>query len=203
MIHANPTMPETGVDSSVDLLLRAQAGDDDALNRLLTRYRPRLQKFARGRLPWGHRTMVESADLVQDAVISALPHLATLEVRTDRAFENYLKEVVKNRIKDLNKRHRRRPVRADMPRDLVADAASPEDLAVQADERDRYRRAFPRLKEKERKAIQMRLERCLPYEKVAIELGWRSADAARMAVSRAITKLADIMAREAGQRRHS
>ena len=88
-------MQETKVDSSVELLLRAKAGDDEALNGLLTRYLPRLQRWARRRLPWGLRTMLETADLVQDAVINTLPHLESLEIRSERAFEYYLKQATK------------------------------------------------------------------------------------------------------------
>ena len=119
MIHPIHSMPEVKADSSVDLLLRAQSGDNDALNRLLTRYLPRLQRWARGRLPWGLRTMLDTGDLVQDAVINALPHLNKLEIRTESALQFYLQRAVKNRIIDLHKRARRRPARQEsrsMPR---------------------------------------------------------------------------------------
>jgi RNA polymerase sigma-70 factor, ECF subfamily len=196
MIHANPTMLETKVDSSVELLLRAQAGDGDALNRLLTRYLPRLQRWAHGRLPWGSRTMLETADLVQDAVVKALPHLTALEVRTERAFEFYLKQAVKNRIIDLHKRNQRRPGLAEVPQDVAAHTASPEDVVVRADASDHYRRALALLKKRDREAIVLRVERGLSYEEVATKLGQRNSGAARMAVSRAIVKLADIMAKQ-------
>ena len=197
MIFADPTtMPETKLDSSVELLLRAQAGDSDALDGLLTRYLPRLQRWARRRLPWGLRTMLETADLVQDAVINTLPHLGGLEIRSERAFEYYLKRAIKNRIIDLQKRNRRRPQRAEIPLDVMTATASPEEVALRTDEKERYRRALARLKESERQAIVLRVERGLSYEEVAIRLGKRSPDAARMAVSRAIIRLADIMAKK-------
>jgi len=79
-------MPDVPGDSSVDLLMKAQAGDGDALDQLLARYLPRLRRWASGRLPSSPRTMMDTGDLVQDAVISALRHLSTLEVRTDGAF---------------------------------------------------------------------------------------------------------------------
>jgi DNA-directed RNA polymerase specialized sigma24 family protein len=42
-----------GIDpeSSFELIQRAQAGDESAVDRLLARYRPRLQRWASGRLP--------------------------------------------------------------------------------------------------------------------------------------------------------
>ena len=48
--------------------------------------------------------MLETADLVQDAVINTLPHLGGLEIRSERAFEFYLKRAIKNRIIDLVRR---------------------------------------------------------------------------------------------------
>ena len=51
MIQSIHNMPEARGDSSVDLLLKAQAGDNEALDRLLARYLPRLRRWASGRLP--------------------------------------------------------------------------------------------------------------------------------------------------------
>jgi len=45
-------MSEVNADSSVGLLVKAQSGDNDALNRLLARYLPRLGRLASGRLGW-------------------------------------------------------------------------------------------------------------------------------------------------------
>ena len=39
------------LESSLVLIEQAQAGDRDALNRLLDRYRPRIVRWASGRLP--------------------------------------------------------------------------------------------------------------------------------------------------------
>ena len=72
---------------SVELVVRAQSGDAQALNQVLKRYLPRLKRWASGRLPWGLRTMLDTNDLVQEALIKALPHIATLEIRTDRALQ--------------------------------------------------------------------------------------------------------------------
>ena len=189
-------MTDAKADSSVDLLLKAQAGDRDALNRLLVRYLPRLQRWATGRLPWGLRTMLETGDLVQEAVINALPHLETLEIRTERALEFYLQRAVKNRIIDLHKRSRRRPTRQSIPEEVSAgDDASPEEAAISAEVYEQYERALASLKNEERRAVVSRVELGMNYEEIAAELGKRSPDAARMAVCRAIVRLAEGMSR--------
>src|ERR1700730_9113739 len=102
-------MADVPDDRSVDLLIKAQSGDDDALDRLLARYLPRLRKWASGRLPSSARTMMDTGDLVQDAVISAMRHLNRLEIRTDGALLVYLRKAVNNRIIDAYRRAGRRP----------------------------------------------------------------------------------------------
>ena len=193
MSHPIHTMPELKGDSSVDLLVKSQPGDNDALNQLLARYLPRLQRWASGRLPWGLRSMLDTADLVQDAVINALPHIKRLEVRNERALQFYLQKAVKNRVIDLHKRGSRRPQREEIPDDLASAAASPQQMAISAERRERYQRALASLKREDRQAIKLRVELGLDYDEMATKLDKPSADAARMAVTRAIVRLADKM----------
>jgi RNA polymerase sigma-70 factor, ECF subfamily len=193
MIHPIHVMPEIKGDSSVELLVKAQSGDDDALNQLLARYLPRLKRWASRRLPRGLRTMLDTADLVQDAIVSALPHLNRLEIRTDRALEFYLQRAVKNRIIDLHKRGRRRPTHEEVPIDLPSTGTSPHESALGAEMLVRYERALASLRKEDREAIVLRVELGLDYEEMATQLGKPSADAARMAVTRAIVRLADKM----------
>ena len=193
MILPNYAMLEAKGDSSVDLLLRAKSGDDDALNRLLARYLPRLRRWASGRLPWGLRTMLDTGDLVQEAVIHALPHLNGLEIRNEHALLFYLKQAVRNRVIDLHKRARHRPARQEIPEDAPARGTSPQEAAIEAETLERYERALGSLKKEERQAIVLRIEFGLDYDEIAGHLGKPSADAARMAVTRAIVRLADEM----------
>jgi RNA polymerase sigma-70 factor (ECF subfamily) len=188
-------MPEIKADSSVDLLLKAQSGDNDALNRLLTRYLPRLRRWASGRLPSGLRTMQDTGDLVQDAIINALPHLKKLEIRSDGALLFYLQRAIRHRVIDLYKRGRRGPVREEIPEHAAAGGISPQEAAIGAEAFERYERALASLKKEERQAIVLRFELGLEYAEIATQLGKRSADAARMAVTRAIVRLADKMGR--------
>jgi RNA polymerase sigma factor (sigma-70 family) len=193
MIHPIHDMPEVKGDSSVELLLKAQSGNNDALNQLLARYLPRLQRWASGRLPWGLRTMSDTADLVQDAIIKTLPHLKRLEIRSEHALQFYLQRAVKNRIIDLRKRGSRRPPREEIPVDFPSAGRSPQDWAISAERLERYERALASLRKEDREAIVLRVELGLDYDEMATQLGKPSADAARMAVTRAIVRLADKM----------
>src|SRR5689334_19257393 len=125
MIRFIDSMAEINADSSVDLLLKAQSGDDEALNALLARYLPRLQRWARGRLPAGVRTMLDTGDLVQEAMINALRHLSSLEIHTDGALQAYLRRAVNNRIIDLYRRAGRRPGREELSDNVPDPSISP------------------------------------------------------------------------------
>ncbi len=138
MIHTASARAEHCDESSVDLLLKAKSGDDEALERLLARYLPRLRRWTSCRLPMALRTLLDSGDLVQEAIISALPHLKTLEIRTERALWVYLKQVVRYRIIDLNKRSHRRPARQEFPADTPVTGPSPLDAAIGAEAVKRY-----------------------------------------------------------------
>ena len=195
MMQLTQPMLEVKPDSSVDLLLKAQAGDEDALNDLLARYLPRLQRWASGRLPFGVRTMLDTGDLVQDAVINALRHLNTFEIRTDGALQAYLRRAINNRITDLYRRAGRRPTRLEMPEDIVAPSPSPLEAAIGAESLANYDRALDSLKEGDRQAIVLHVELGLDYREIATQLGKPSVDAARMTVTRAIARLAEEMSR--------
>jgi RNA polymerase sigma factor (sigma-70 family) len=196
MMQPISTVAQARLDSSLDLLLKAQSGNDEALDQLLARYLPRLRRWASGRLPWALRTMLDTEDLVQDAVIKALPHLKTLEIRSQSALKFYLQQALKNRIVDLHKRARCRPEReGEIPEFVQADGPSPQHAAIVAEEIERYERALGSLRSTEQQAIMLRIEFGYTYGEIAKELRKRSSDAARMAVSRALVRLADKMGR--------
>ena len=75
----------------------------------------------------------------------------------------------------------------------MAAGTSPEEAAIGAEALERYERALASLKKEERHAIVLRVELGLDYEEIATQLGKPTADAARMAVTRAIVRLADKM----------
>lgn len=186
-------MTDVPLDSSVELLRKAQSGDGEALNGLLTRYLPRLRRWASGRLPAGMRTMLDTNDLVQDAIINSLRNLDSMEIRTEGTLQAYLRRAVNNRIIDLYRRSARRPMRGELPEDAESFATSPLEAAIGAEALESYERALAALSDGDREAIVLRVELGFDFDEIAIQLGKPSADAARMAVSRAITRLADEM----------
>jgi RNA polymerase sigma factor (sigma-70 family) len=186
-------MPDFSAESSVELLAKAQSGDDAALNGLLARYLPRLTRWASGRLPAGMRTMLDTNDLVQDAMINALRNLTSLEIRSEGTLQAYLRRAVNNRIIDLYRRAGRRPQREELPEQAADAGPSPLEAAIGAEALDAYERALEALSDADREAIVLRVELGFDFPEVAQQLGKPSADAARMAVTRAIARLAEEM----------
>ena len=98
-------------ESSFELVQRAQAGDEMALGRLLARYRPRLRRWASGRLPAQARDLTDTEDLIQDVMLRAFRNLPSFEQRSEWAFQAYLRRAVTNRIRDEIRRLKATPPR--------------------------------------------------------------------------------------------
>jgi RNA polymerase sigma factor (sigma-70 family) len=184
-------------ESSFDLLQRVRSGDADALNRLLQRYIPALNRWARGRLPHWARDLSDTQDLVQDTVLQALKHLNTFRPERAGALQAYLRQALMNRIRDELRRANRRPPPVELPEAMAAHGASPLEEAVGDEALDQYEKALAGLRQQEREAIIARIELGQTYEEVAAILGKPSAEAARVAVYRALARLAQKMSRTA------
>ena len=180
-------------ESTATLLSRARSGDEAAMNHLLERSLPALRRWAHGRLPSYARDMLDTADLVQDTVISALRSLPRFEARFEGALQAYLRHALANRIKDVIRHQRRQPTETDLPEDLPVDGASPLEQAIGAENTARFESALARLRPEEREAIIGRLELQYGYAELAVALEKPSPDAARMAVKRALRRLAEEM----------
>ncbi len=186
----------SGVDSTLHLVEQARHGDRDAVNRLFARYLPSLRRWASGRLPRWTRDLMDTDDLVQETVIRALKRLDQLESRHEGALQAYLRQAIVNRIRDEIRRSKRSPAATGLDEDAADLGASPLEEAIGSEALERYEAALSRLRPEEREAIVARVEMDGSYLEVAQALGKPSADAARMAVSRALLRLAEEMSRE-------
>jgi RNA polymerase sigma-70 factor (ECF subfamily) len=180
-------------ESSLDLLERARSGDAAALNALITRYLPRLRRWATGRLPVWARDLAETQDLVQETVVQAFRHIEGFEIRGEGALQAYLRQALLNRIRSEIRRVSRRPAVSELDSSLEDGAPSPLESAIGRQALERYEAALSRLKATDREAIIGRIELGLTHEELAAALGKPSANAARMAVERALFRLANEM----------
>jgi len=182
-------------ESSMELLVRARAGDSEALDNLFARYLPRLERWAHGRLPSWARDARETQDLVQDTLTQVFLKLGSFEPRHEGAFYAYMRQALMNRVRDeIRRTQRHGPVEA-LDSAKSDRGPSPLEEAIGSETLERYETALDRLKPEEREAIIMRIEIGLSYDEIVKALGKPSVAAAHMAVSRALVKLAEEMAR--------
>ena len=130
------------------------------------------------------------------AVEGDAKRLDRFESRHEGALQAYLRQAIVNRIRDEIRRTKRSPTVTVLDENASDHGASPLETAIGAEALDRYEAALARLRPEEREAIVARVEMDGSYQDVAQALGKPSADAARMAVSRALLRLAEEMSRE-------
>jgi RNA polymerase sigma factor (sigma-70 family) len=181
---------ESGPESTVELLARARAGDEAALDEVFARAIPLLKRWASGRLPRWTRDMIDTDDLVQETVVNTLKHIDVFEYRADSALQAYLRQAVMNRIRNEIRRAVRHPSPAPLDSAAPDAGLSPLEELIGKQAVDAYDEAMTALESEEREAIIGRIELGLSYAELAAAMGRPSADAARMAVARALLKLA-------------
>ena len=185
----DPGTSPNPLESTLVLLARVRQGDRDALDQLFSRCLPPLRRWARGRLPAAARGALDTQDLVQDTVLNSLRRLDQFESRHEGALQAYLRQAVLNRIRDEARRFSRRPPAAELSDAHPSDSASPLDIAIGRQGVARYEAALQRLRPADREAIIGRLELQYDYQELATILGKPSANAARVAVTRALARL--------------
>ena len=185
-----PALPRPlSPEETVELVERAKAGEERALELLITRISPRIRRWAHGRLPIAARGMIDTGDIVQDVLVRSVRHLENFEQRGPGAFLAYLRRGLVNRLEDERRKLARRPVRTDIPDDAQAAQPSPLDQVLSDERRARYERALSQLDETEQAAIIGRFEWGYSYAELAIVLGKPTDGAARACVLRAVQRL--------------
>jgi RNA polymerase sigma-70 factor (ECF subfamily) len=185
------------VESTFQLIERARAGDQEALECLFARHLKPLQRWARGRLPKWARDLADTDDLVQDTLVQTFKKIDDFEPRRVGALQAYLRQAVLNRIRNELRRKGRQPHSADLEGIEVDAVQSPLEQAIGREAVERYERALQQLTAEEREAIIAKVEMGQTYEEIAQALGKPTAEAARKAVRRALLRLAREMERAA------
>jgi RNA polymerase sigma-70 factor (ECF subfamily) len=186
------------LESTVHLIERARAGDQEALERLFSRYLKPLQRWASGRLPKWARDLADTDDLVQDTLAQTFRRIKDFEPRRVGALQAYLRQAVLNRIRNELRRTGRHPHATDLDGLEVESTESPLEQAIGREAVERYEGALQRLTAQERETIIARVEMGYTYEELAEALGKPTPEAARKAAHRALIRLAEEMEREGG-----
>jgi RNA polymerase sigma-70 factor (ECF subfamily) len=192
------------------LLKEAGDGEREAVNRLLDRHRKSLRRLVHIRLDRALAGRVDASDIVQDVLLEASQRLDAFIRDAKMPFHLWLRQLARDRIIDMHRRHRvaqRRSV--DRERSLAtgefADRSSM-DLAAQIRDQEltpaaenirrelerRFLAALEELDEDDRDIVLMRHYEQLGNSEVAEALGISPA-AAGMRHLRALRKLRDIL----------
>ncbi len=180
------------------ILARAQTGDGAARDEILLRYQEPLEHFLCGRLSHSSRAVVDTRDIVQETLTAALGQLERFEYSGGGSFWGYLRRIGINLIHQEKRRQRSRPIVHNDCARLAAAAEDSRESPPAALERKEtsaaLEAALEQIPEQAREALLLRLELELPFGVIASECGYPSADAARMAIGRNMSRLADALA---------
>ncbi len=186
------------------LVALAQDGDESALNQLCKVYGARVLWIIRLRMGKELRSKLESMDLVQDVLMSALKDLGDFAYKTEGDFLRWLSRIAENRLRghlhrlhankrDIRKEVRLNGYRATAEDSVVAaldavDTTTPSAIMSKREDLDKLAKAIDALKPEYRQVIVLTKIEGLSYREIGDKLD-RSADAARMLFSRAMAAL--------------
>ncbi|MBW1851421.1 MAG: sigma-70 family RNA polymerase sigma factor [Deltaproteobacteria bacterium] len=189
------------------LVALAQDGGESALNQLCKVYGPRVLWIIRLRMGREIRSKLESMDLVQDALMSALKDLGTFKYKTEGDFLRWLSRIAENRLRNqlqrlhANKRDIRKEVQLNDYRPTVEDSfvaaldivdtTTPSAIMSKREDLDKLAKAIDVLKPEYRQVIVLTKIDGLSYKEIGEKLG-KSSEAVRKLVSRALEELISI-----------
>jgi RNA polymerase sigma-70 factor (subfamily 1) len=203
--------PSTVNPETVALVQRYQGGDGGALDQLVRRFYPRVQRIVRVRLgpALGHRVPVE--DLVQNTFVRALRALKDLELRPDGKLVDFLARLAEREIANAAQHlgRAKRDVRREVPVDEMRAAADESQIAFElmaettaVPEKVAKREmeaivddCLGGLDEAHREVILLRDYAQLDWPSVAEQLGRPSVGAAQQLYRRARHSLGEAVAR--------
>lgn len=187
--------PRLELTSTLDLVARVRNGDRDALEVVCLRCLKGLHRFAAGRVPPRIRGMLDTQDLVAEALEKGMARLLDLDLGRQGALMAYLRQVLKNLIVDKIRAADRAPTSTLLDNQHVDDTQSPLEKALDREQVELYEEALQCVKPRDAEMIILRVEQQAPYDEIAVYMGLPTANAARTAVRRALFRLAHVMAR--------
>ena len=190
---------DTDADQFSQWLQKAQAGDQRAVNSLLSNYRDYLTAIANRQLESAIRPKVAASDLVQQSMLAIQGNLEQFRGATQSEFQAWIRQILANDIRDAQRKYRgakQRTVAREHRLDdsKLAHPAIPDNQLTPAtdartkEEAELLRRAMSQLPENYQRVLQLRNWDEMKFENIGQELGC-SADAARKLWFRAVQKL--------------
>lgn len=198
-----------------ELLQSASTGDDSAINQLLNRHREAVRRMVQMRMDRAVAARVDASDVVQDVMLEANQRLQDYVQNPSMPFHLWLRQLAKDRLIDMHRRHRgaqRRSVDRERSLNAAYSEQSSLDLAAQLRDHEltpaaatirreleeRFLVALAELAEDDREIIIMRHHEHLSNSEVAEALDLSTA-AAGMRYLRALRRLRDVLGSDQSQ----
>ena len=197
-------------EQTQELLKGVTDGDSQAVNRLMDRHREAVRRMIQMRLDQAVARRVDASDVVQDVLMEASQRLKDYLANPAMPFHLWLRQLAKDRIIDMHRRHRaaqRRSVdreqnmsglgndeqsAADLAALLKDAELTPAAAALRREMELRFLVALDQLEENDREIVVMRHFEHLGNSEVAEALGL-SPPAAGMRYLRAIRRLRELL----------
>jgi RNA polymerase sigma-70 factor (ECF subfamily) len=138
---------------------------------------------------------MDTGDVVQEVLINVIRRLKMFEPRDEGTFQGYLRQALTNRFRDEARKINSHPVASPLDSAWPSLGPSPLEIAIGREGVERYEAALERLRPEDQRAIIARCEWGMNHDEIAAALGKPSANAARVAIHRALVRLAKEMAR--------
>ena len=201
-------------EQTQELLKGVTDGDSQAVNRLMDRHREAVRRMIQMRLDQAVARRVDASDVVQDVLMEASQRLKDYLANPVMPFHLWLRQLAKDRIIDMHRRHRaaqRRSVdreqnmsglgndeqsAADLAALLKDAELTPAAAALRREMEQRFLVALDQLEENDREIVVMRHFEHLGNSEVAEALGL-SPPAAGMRYLRAIRRLRELLGSDA------
>lgn len=196
----------TPPDETEHLLHRHQEGEEEALDRLIGRYRDRVRKEVLPRLGKRLERRIDASDVVQEVCFEAARRAPRDLVAPDMPFSGWMRFLAHQKVRELERRHlgaAKRDLRREVP--IEDDAASQAGFdpaasitqpgeAMARDERaSRLHLALAALTEEDRHVISLRHDEGLGNVEAAERLGIAPAAASKRYL-RALQRLKALLA---------
>tara|TARA_B100000929_G_scaffold32124_1_gene23315 strand:- start:1550 stop:2179 length:630 start_codon:yes stop_codon:yes gene_type:complete len=186
-VSVNDHEPSLAVPADEELVERARAGDDSALDILVKHHHAAVYRVALSIL--GDEGSAQ--DVAQDAFIKGFRAIAGF--RGEASFRTWILTIAANEARGVIRRiGRRKETSIDMVGPMHSEAKGPDERAVIASEASRARMMMERLPEKQRLAIAFRVDEGMSFREVGEMIG-SSESAARVNYFHGIRRLRDLM----------
>lgn len=190
-----------------ELVILAKRGDDSALEQLCRVYGERVRRIIRLRMGREIRPRLDSIDLVQDALVSALGGLKDFTYKNEGDFLRWLTKIIQNELRDnldkiyTEKRDIRKEVRLEnygpttgggfVGTPGLIEATTPSVIMSKKEDLDKLEKAIDELKPDYREVIVLAKIDGLSYKEIADRLG-KSIDSVGHLLSRAMVALTEV-----------